>query len=213
MTDTSRAKPLNIAHRGGADLWPENTLEAFARAIELGVDGIELDIHLSKDAKLVVHHDTTLRPDATRLGNKFLQNPTPRIDALSVDELQSYDVGTLKADSPYGRYRAMRANMDGLKIPTLTALETLIAETAPKGFRLYTELKTDMNAGDDEAHRLADAYLRHLDSAEIFDEVATSRELYLQQQKKVKQARLAEESARTRYEAAIAKAKIWGSTL
>ena len=41
-------RPLNIAHRGGANLWPENTLEAFDNAINVGVDGIECDIqHLS----------------------------------------------------------------------------------------------------------------------------------------------------------------------
>ena len=62
MQETSRTKPLNIAHRGGADLWPENTLEAFARAIDMGVDGLEFDIQLSQDGALVIHHDATLKP-------------------------------------------------------------------------------------------------------------------------------------------------------
>ena len=170
MPDTASKTALNIAHRGGADLWPENTLEAFARAIEIGVDGLEFDIQLSKDGTLVVHHDATLKPEATRLNGTFLEKPTPRIDALSLAELQDYDVGALLPDSPYGRRRATRANMDGVKIPTLAALEELVATIAPKGFRLYAELKTDMGANADQAHRLADAYLAALEGSPVADQ-------------------------------------------
>jgi glycerophosphoryl diester phosphodiesterase len=53
-------RPLVFAHRGGAALAPENTLGAFERAVALGVDGIELDVQLSKDGRVVVHHDRTL---------------------------------------------------------------------------------------------------------------------------------------------------------
>lgn len=47
-------------HRGAMGLEPENTMRAFRRAVELGVDEIELDVHLSADGELVVIHDTTL---------------------------------------------------------------------------------------------------------------------------------------------------------
>jgi glycerophosphoryl diester phosphodiesterase len=43
------SKPLNIAHRGGAGLRPENTLAAFTHALDIGVDGFELDVHVAKD--------------------------------------------------------------------------------------------------------------------------------------------------------------------
>jgi glycerophosphoryl diester phosphodiesterase len=46
-----------IAHRGGAGLWPENTMAAFEGAIGLGCEGIELDCHLTRDGDLVVVHD------------------------------------------------------------------------------------------------------------------------------------------------------------
>ena len=49
-----------IAHRGGARLHPENTLLAFDHARDLGVDGFELDVHLSQDGEPVVIHDATL---------------------------------------------------------------------------------------------------------------------------------------------------------
>jgi glycerophosphoryl diester phosphodiesterase len=48
------------AHRGGAALRPENTIEAFDHGIACGADGLELDVHLSKDDVVVVHHDDTL---------------------------------------------------------------------------------------------------------------------------------------------------------
>lgn len=52
--------PLIAAHRGGAGLWPENSLTAFRNAICLPVDFIELDVHRCKDGLLVVHNDATL---------------------------------------------------------------------------------------------------------------------------------------------------------
>ena len=49
-----------FAHRGGSALAPENTLAAFARGLALGADGLELDVHLSRDGVVVVHHDRRL---------------------------------------------------------------------------------------------------------------------------------------------------------
>ena len=49
----------NFAHRGFSGKYPENTMLAFRKAIELGVDGIELDVHLTKDGQLVIIHDET----------------------------------------------------------------------------------------------------------------------------------------------------------
>ena len=50
-------RPLVLAHRGANRVAPENTVEAFARALALGADGVELDVHRTADAGLVVHHD------------------------------------------------------------------------------------------------------------------------------------------------------------
>jgi glycerophosphoryl diester phosphodiesterase len=51
------ARPLVLAHRGARQVAPENTLEAFTTALALGADGVELDVHRTHDAGLVVHHD------------------------------------------------------------------------------------------------------------------------------------------------------------
>jgi glycerophosphoryl diester phosphodiesterase len=53
--------PLRIAHRGVPRRAPENTLPSFALALELGADGLELDVHATRDGVVVVHHDATLR--------------------------------------------------------------------------------------------------------------------------------------------------------
>jgi glycerophosphoryl diester phosphodiesterase len=53
-------RPLVYAHRGGAALRPENTLAAFDHGLALGADGLELDVHLSRDGIVMVHHDADL---------------------------------------------------------------------------------------------------------------------------------------------------------
>ncbi len=57
----SSTSPFDLqAHRGGAGLWPENTLEAFGRALALGVSTLELDVHLTAQDDVVVSHDAAL---------------------------------------------------------------------------------------------------------------------------------------------------------
>jgi glycerophosphoryl diester phosphodiesterase len=82
--DSSR--PLVFAHRGGSALAPENTMAAFENGIALGADGVELDVHLSRDGDAVVHHDrtldrtTTLRgPIASRSTDELRHAAVPRL--------------------------------------------------------------------------------------------------------------------------------------
>lgn len=60
--------PLFAAHRGGAALWPENSLLAFGNALALGADYLELDVHLSRDGQVMVIHDATLERTTTGSG-------------------------------------------------------------------------------------------------------------------------------------------------
>ena len=60
-------RPQVFAHRGGCALGPENTIVAFDRGLAAGADGLELDVHLSADGVVVVHHDETL--DRTTSGS------------------------------------------------------------------------------------------------------------------------------------------------
>jgi glycerophosphoryl diester phosphodiesterase len=84
---TSTERPRLVAHRGISRERPENTLPAFLRALELGADGIELDVHCTKDRVVVVHHDEVPRataPDRALAGK--------RIDELTWDQLQGFAV-------------------------------------------------------------------------------------------------------------------------
>lgn len=74
-----------FAHRGSSGTHPENTITAFKEAVRLGVDGIELDIQLTKDGELVVIHDYTL--DRTTDG-------TGKILDYTVEELKAFDAGS-----------------------------------------------------------------------------------------------------------------------
>ena len=65
---------MNFAHRGGAGLYPENTLAAFRDAVARGCDGAELDIQLSKDGEVVVFHDFHLA-EICRLGGSGSKSP------------------------------------------------------------------------------------------------------------------------------------------
>jgi len=83
----ARATPMLIGHRGAPRERPENTLPSFLRALELQADGIELDVHCTKDRVVVVHHDEIPRatPPSGNLAGR-------RIDSLTFDELQGFSV-------------------------------------------------------------------------------------------------------------------------
>jgi glycerophosphoryl diester phosphodiesterase len=73
-----------FAHRGGAALRPENTLLAFDHGLSLGADGLEFDVHLSRDGVVVVHHDATLERTT---------NGSGPLAARTADELARLDAG------------------------------------------------------------------------------------------------------------------------
>ncbi len=79
------SKPfLIIAHRGGAGLWPENTLYALQQAAELGADLSEIDLHMSRDGVLVVIHDETLERTTNGQG---------RVQDFTFAALKKFDAG------------------------------------------------------------------------------------------------------------------------
>ncbi|KIA82654.1 glycerophosphodiester phosphodiesterase family protein [Flavobacterium sp. AED] len=74
---------LRIAHRGAKGSEPENTLISFQKALDMQVDGIELDVHLSADGELMVIHDETI--DRTTNGKGF-------VNELSLRELNTFRI-------------------------------------------------------------------------------------------------------------------------
>ena len=76
--------PRVIAHRGDSHNYPENTLPAFRSAVEMGIDVVETDIHITKDGVLVIWHDPTLERNTDGKG---------RVEDHTLEELRRYDAG------------------------------------------------------------------------------------------------------------------------
>ena len=133
-----------IGHRGAAGLAPENTLSAFSRACEIGVDALELDVLLSADGEVVVYHDFSLKPELTRSPDgKWLKSASrPIIKNLSLVKLKTYDVGRLKPGTRYSRRYPDQTPVDGERIPRLQEVIRLVGEQCDTTTQLWIEIKT-----------------------------------------------------------------------
>ena len=109
-----------LAHRGASFYAPENTMPSFELALEQGADGLELDVHLSKDDELVVIHDE--RVDRTTNAKGFVRE-------YSLEELRSFDASNGKA------------GYAGAQIPTLREVYELLRRTDKM---VNVEIKTDI---------------------------------------------------------------------
>ena len=107
------------AHRGGAALWPENSLLAFRSALALGVDALELDLHLTADGEVVVLHDPTLERTSTGRG--------------AVRDTMLADLASVRLKTPEGAATAER-------VPTLAQVLDLVAQSSSE---LLPEIKLD----------------------------------------------------------------------
>ncbi len=112
-----RAEPFVIAHRGASADAPENTLAAFGLGISQGADGVELDVHLTKDGKLAVIHDHRL--DRTTTGTGLVKDKT-------MGELVSEDAGSWFSPA-----------YAGIRIPELNEVLALL----PAGYIVNIEIK------------------------------------------------------------------------
>ena len=79
--------PEIIAHRGASYLAPENTLTAFRKAMEIGADGVEMDVQQTSDKKLVIHHDFVIDWHTDMRG---------QIYDMTMGELKALDFGSWK---------------------------------------------------------------------------------------------------------------------
>lgn len=128
-------------HRGARGLLPENTLPAFARAIEIGVSTLEFDAGVSRDGEVVVAHDRRLNPDFTRdASGAWIASPGPRLRDLTLAELKAFDVGVLKPGTDYARTFASQVSVPGTRMPTLAELAAL-----PGAERLRFNVETKLS--------------------------------------------------------------------
>lgn len=119
-------------HRGDRSNFPENTLPAFQAAIQEGVDVLELDLHLSQDKAVVIHHDFEVVLE---------NNERALIHNLTLKQIKTIDCGS-KTDKQFPQQNSI----PGTKIPTLDELLAMIQSSKAlhaKKIRLNLEIKRD----------------------------------------------------------------------
>ena len=153
-------------HRGARGLLPENTIPAFERAIELGVDVLELDLGMTRDGVPVVHHDRALDPDRTRdAAGAWLAPPGPFLNTLDLAALSGFDVGRAAPGSKIAERFPEQIPRDGTRIPTLAEVLALGRRSGADAIRFNIETKLtplapEEAAGPEEFARAVVAVLR-----------------------------------------------------
>jgi len=126
-------RTLVFAHRGGAALWPENTLTAFAGAWELGVDVLEMDVHVTADGVPVVIHDRSV--DRTTDGSGL-------VGSFTLAELKQLDAAYYF--SPLDDPGKFQLRGTGVTIPTLQE----VFEAFPAAHMVVESKETDIAAAE-----------------------------------------------------------------
>ncbi|PYS35024.1 MAG: hypothetical protein DMF75_04855 [Acidobacteria bacterium] len=150
--DLNSRRPLIIGHRG-ASVAPENTLAAFARALDEGADGVELDVRLARDGVPVVIHDATLRRTGLREG--------------IVAEMTSAELGQIDVGSWFNRANPEFTNREyaGLFVPTLDEVFRFFNETPSRKAIIYVEMKTDK--AEQSSNELAHSVVQSINEFEF----------------------------------------------
>ena len=126
------------AHRGWRGKYPENTMLGFRKALELDIDAIEMDVHMTKDYQIVVCHDANLARTTDTVGNIY---------HMTLDEVRAADAGIKFGEE-----------FKGEKIPTLEEFLELMA-TRPD-VKVLLELKDYPEELGDFAYASAEVSLR-----------------------------------------------------
>jgi glycerophosphoryl diester phosphodiesterase len=138
------------AHRGGRALMPENTLPAFANALSMGVDTLELDVGVTADGEVVVSHERGLNPDLARGANgAYVAAPGTPFVKLRFADVRTYDVGQIRPDSAYAKQFPDQRAVPGTRIPTLKELFALVRKSGNERVRFNIETKIDPDHPDE----------------------------------------------------------------
>ena len=114
------ASPIIYGHRGARGDMPENTMPAFQCLVDCGLRAVELDVQTTADGVPIIHHDPHVSPYLARKPNgEWLTELGPKIVESSVEQLKSYDIGTLRPGSDYQQRFPHQAQLNQVTIPTL----------------------------------------------------------------------------------------------
>ena len=129
-------------HRGARWVLPENSLAGFAHALKAGVTTLELDVGVTRDGVMVVHHDRALNPDITRdAQGRFIDAPGPLLLDLSFAQVQAHDIGQIRPGSNYARTFSTQQRVDGTRIPRLADLFRLVRDSGNTRVKFAIETK------------------------------------------------------------------------
>jgi glycerophosphoryl diester phosphodiesterase len=160
-------------HRGARGLAPENTIESFSTALAIGVTTLELDVGMTRDGVVVVHHDERLNPDITRgADGAFLSQRGPAIYSLTLEELKRYDVGRLKPGTAYAASLPEQRPQDGARIPTLAEVFALARRADHIRFNIETKLTPTSGADVPEPELFAKAVAAAVREAGLVERVS-----------------------------------------
>jgi glycerophosphoryl diester phosphodiesterase len=160
-------------HRGARGLAPENTIASFSTALAIGVTSLELDVGMTKDGVVVVHHDEWLNPDTTRgPEGAFLSQRGPAIYSLTLEELKRYDVGRLKPGTAYAASLPEQRPHDGARIPTLAEVFALGRRADHIRFNIETKLTPTSGADVPEPELFAKAVAAAVREAGLAERVS-----------------------------------------
>ena len=137
-------------HRGARGMAPENTLPAFAAALATGVSTLELDVGVTRDGVVVIHHDRRLNPDVARgPDGQWIAAPGPLLRSLDYAQLRRYDVGRLRPGSETAARYPEQKPADGARIPRLAELFALVKKAGNDTVRFNIETKISAAAPDE----------------------------------------------------------------
>ena len=140
----AKRSALIYGHRGARGLVPENTIPAYAIALRIGVNYVDMDVGMTKDGVVVVTHDFALNPDLTRKPDgTWVENNQTLIKDLTYRELQKYDVGQLKPGTKYAANFPEQVVVTGTHIPSLQQVITYVRLHAGRKVNFQVEIKTD----------------------------------------------------------------------
>lgn len=142
MFGQSEKNIIVAGHRGCKALYPENTIISFKKAIELGVDMIEMDLNLTSDKQLVVIHDNTLDRTTNGKGN---------VRDYTLEEIKKLDAGIFKGEE-----------FAGERIPTFTEFLDLVSKE--KNMYLNVEIK-------EKTHETVDLTIKELDKYNLLGKI------------------------------------------
>ncbi len=129
-------------HRGARGLAPENTLPSFELAMRHGATTLELDVAVTRDGVVVIHHDLALNPEITRgPDGRWIEKPSVPIRQMDWAELQTYDVGRIRPGSRTATQHPFQTPIDGTRIPRLSDLFELVARSGQDRMRFAIETK------------------------------------------------------------------------